>query len=528
MKNTTIGTRVVLGFASVILIVLALGFYNYLKLERIGFICSNSNRMTKNSVNGVGIMRNIGSKVREIYLLTLKHRLTDDADRAAAILASIKGDLEQLNVLTESYEKTISNERDGQLLQTIKESRGPYATASVNVITSDRADLKGAMKVVEQQLTPAYDAYIAAIDAAAAAQEYHTDESALRIMDAVRAGRTGIFIGLAAAVLTAVCVSLLIGMSVRMTLRHIVNGFDESSSQVISVVRRMTEASHSLAEDTSKQAAALEETSATLGETATVTGRNADHAGKAKDLARRAREAAEKGAADMQIMNTAMQATKGAADEVAKIVKTIDEIAFQTNILALNAAVEAARAGAAGTGFAVVADEVRNLAQRSARAAKETADKIEAAIAKTALSVETSAKVGVVLDGIVTAVREVDQLASQVSADSLDQKRSHDELNRAVSEIERITRVNAAKALEGSESAVELNAEAEAMRKSLLELAALVSSSKTVLATSSVEVRSRPDNGRENGNGHGHAPAGPGLWETGFTAAGHKTSFVRR
>ena len=116
------------------------------------------------------------------------------------------------------------------------------------------------------------------------------------------------------------------------------------------------------------------------------------------------------GVTDMQSMSAAMDAIKVSSDDIAKIIKTIDEIAFQTNILALNAAVEAARAGEAGMGFAVVADEVRNLAQRSAQAAKETAAKIEGAINKTAQGVQINGKVAAALNDIVTKARQVDEL----------------------------------------------------------------------------------------------------------------------
>jgi methyl-accepting chemotaxis protein len=176
----------------------------------------------------------------------------------------------------------------------------------------------------------------------------------------------------------------------------------------------------------------------------------------------------------MEIMNATMNATKAASDDIAKIVKTINEIAFQTNILALNAAVEAARAGGAGLGFAVVADEVRNLAQRSAQAAKETAAKIAGAISKTTQSVEISSKVGAVFNEIVTNARRVDELAAQVSGSSKDQRQGIDELNKAVGEIGKITQENAATAEEGAASAQELNSQAEVMRQSLDELIVLV------------------------------------------------------
>src|ERR1022692_3094256 len=123
----------------------------------------------------------------------------------------------------------------------------------------------------------------------------------------------------------------------------------------------------------------------------------------------------------MRTMIAAMEGIKVSSDETAKIIKTIDEIAFQTNILALNAAVEAARAGEAGMGFAVVADEVRNLAQRSAQAAKETAAKIEGSLTRTTQGVEISAKVAASLDEITAKVRQVDELVAEVSGASREQ-----------------------------------------------------------------------------------------------------------
>ena len=131
---------------------------------------------------------------------------------------------------------------------------------------------------------------------------------------------------------------------------------------------------------------------------ATMTKRNAENARQGQRTGQAGARAADQGVGDMQNMSAAMEAIKVSSDDIAKIIKTIDEIAFQTNILALNAAVEAARAGEAGMGFAVVADEVRNLAQRSAQAAKETAAKIEGAITKTGQGVEISGKVAEMLE----------------------------------------------------------------------------------------------------------------------------------
>jgi methyl-accepting chemotaxis protein len=250
-----------------------------------------------------------------------------------------------------------------------------------------------------------------------------------------------------------------------------------ASGQTAAAAGEISGASGSLAEGASRQAAALEETSASLEEMASMTKSNADNSQKVNDLVQQARGAAEKGAADMTEMSSAMVAIRASSDDISKIIKTIDEIAFQTNILALNAAVEAARAGEAGLGFAVVAEEVRSLAQRSAQAAKETSAKIEGAIDRTNQGVEISAKVAKALAEIVERVRKVDQLAADVANASGEQSQGITQLNNAVSEMDKVTQSNAASAEESASAAEELNAQAKAMKSSVSELLKLVGES---------------------------------------------------
>lgn len=257
-------------------------------------------------------------------------------------------------------------------------------------------------------------------------------------------------------------------------LRRLSGVIDESSTQLASAIGQISANSQVLAEGASEQAASLQETSASLEEMSSMTKRNAENAVKANELARQARTAADQGAADMQDMSVAMESIKTSSDDIAKIIKTINEIAFQTNILALNAAVEAARAGEAGMGFAVVADEVRNLAQRSAQAAKETAAKIEGAIAKTANGVEISTKVAQVLNDIVAKARQVDELVAEVATASREQTNGILQINTAVTQMDKVTQSNASNAEESASAGEELTGQAESLKAVAVELQELV------------------------------------------------------
>jgi len=172
----------------------------------------------------------------------------------------------------------------------------------------------------------------------------------------------------------------------------------------------------------------------------------------------------------MESMSAAMSGIQASSAQVAKIIKTIDEIAFQTNILALNAAVEAARAGEAGMGFAVVAEEVRSLAQRSAMAAKETAEKIQDAIAKTSQGADGCQKVSIGLREIVASIRNVDGLVAEVSAASKEQSQGISQVNTAVSQMDKVTQSNAATAEESASAAEELNSQAESLNAMVARL----------------------------------------------------------
>ena len=261
---------------------------------------------------------------------------------------------------------------------------------------------------------------------------------------------------------------------IMLPLNKAITHLQENSAQTAAASAEISSASMSLAEGASEQAASLEQTSASLEEMSSMTQRNAEHARSANELARQTRSAGDVGSKEMESMSVAMDAIKASGDNIARILKTIDELAFQTNLLALNAAVEAARAGDAGLGFAVVADEVRTLAQRSAQAAKETAAIIDDSIQRTQRGVEISQRVGRSLQEIVERARQLDELAAQIAQASQEQSQGIQQVTIAVSQMDKVTQGNAANAEQSAATAQELRGQADDLHHAVVDLLALL------------------------------------------------------
>ncbi|MBE2213303.1 MAG: chemotaxis protein, partial [Opitutaceae bacterium] len=271
-----------------------------------------------------------------------------------------------------------------------------------------------------------------------------------------------------------------IAASTQRAIMAIVDRLAESARQTRASADQLSATGQEMASGAAEQAASLEETSASLEEMAGMTRHNAENAGKVNELGRQTRAAAEKGSNDMAEMIRAMDTIKASSDEVSKIIKTIDEISFQTNILALNAAVEAARAGEAGLGFAVVSEEVRNLAQRSARAAQDTSAKIQSAIARTVEGVNISRAAAAGLAEIVAKARQVDELAAQVATASREQSTGIDQVNKAVGQIDTVTQSNAAAAEESAAAATDLGRQAALLEEAVDQLSILVGAGQRI------------------------------------------------
>ncbi len=276
-------------------------------------------------------------------------------------------------------------------------------------------------------------------------------------------------------------------------LNSAVVNLDDALGQVTVVAEQVSAASAdissgagSLSGRANDQAASLEEVSGSLHQLASMTDQNAASAKEAKDLSEITRQSTELGVENMERLSSAIDLIKGSADATAKIVKTIDEIAFQTNLLALNAAVEAARAGDAGKGFAVVAEEVRNLAMRSAEAAKNTATLIDESVENAKGGVATNEEVLKNLVKINDLTKGATEMMARIAAASDQQSSGIEHINSAVDNMNHTTQQVAANAEESASAAEELSAQAEEMRNMVSAFVLSAKGTHTQTRTSNV------------------------------------------
>ncbi len=472
MKNWTIGKRISFGFASIILIAVALGLFAY---SRLIAISTHAQDIVGDALPGVYAIGQVEALVRQNQVVTYKHVISDSKEEMAQLETEIATVVQQMDKVLANYEKTITRAKDRELFERIKAGFPPFRQARESVLKLSRDQKpKEAFELAKKELKPAYEQLTAAIEAEVTFNKESGDGFAKEIQDAIHSAKTGIWIGLGMAFLVGAGMAFIIIRGTTKVLSSVANSLSEASEQTASAAGQVSSSSQSLAEGASEQAASLEETSSSLEEMSSMTRRNAESTRQCDTLMGEAKEVVGGMAQTTNEMSQAISQIKASADETAKIVKTIDEIAFQTNILALNAAVEAARAGEAGAGFAVVADEVRSLAQRCAQAAKETALKLEESANKANHGVQVTGRVSDSVQQTIANVGKVAELVAGIASASQEQAQGITQINTAVGQMDRVTQSNAANAEESAAAAEELNAQAEAMKDAVNELLRLV------------------------------------------------------
>lgn len=250
-------------------------------------------------------------------------------------------------------------------------------------------------------------------------------------------------------------------------LNEIIGQVNTASEQIDSGAGQVSESAQELSQGATEQASAIEQIGASLNELSGRTQENAENAETANQLAVSARDAANNGSNQMQEMVAAMQEINESGQNIGKIIKTIDEIAFQTNLLALNAAVEAARAGQHGKGFAVVAEEVRNLAARSAKAAGETAELIDGTVKKGENGTLIANRTAEALDEIVSSISKTADLVGEISVSSKEQTDGINQVNDGIRQVDQVVQRNTSGAEESAAAAEELSGQSSYMRQLL-------------------------------------------------------------
>jgi methyl-accepting chemotaxis protein len=334
-------------------------------------------------------------------------------------------------------------------------------------------DIDGAFVILKDQFTPFANQLQARSDAIATMQDTQMAEEAKTVKGIQEQAITLTILLLLLCVAVGVVVVLIV-LGINRKLLSTATSLSDGAAQIAAAAGQVSSSSQSLAQGATEQAAAIEETSASAEEINSMARNSTDSSRATASLVAESLQRVEMANQNLEDMVLAMNDLSESSSKIAKIIKVIDEIAFQTNILALNAAVEAARAGEAGMGFAVVAEEVRNLAQRSAQAAKDTAALIEDSIAKTSSSKHKVDQVAVTMRAITEESGRIKVLVDGVSQGSEEQSRGIEQIGKAITQIEKVTQNAAANSEESAAAAEELSAQSETLRELISQLRSMV------------------------------------------------------
>jgi methyl-accepting chemotaxis protein len=500
IRNWKIGHKLGLGFAFVILLMLALTVTGYTQLGRVN---QGVNLVVKEVYPKTATVNRIKSDLDHIARSMRNLLLLSTLDERKPEQAAIDKSGKQIELDLAQFGKLASSAEEKKLLQAVlaaKQRYQPVLDKFLKLVVEN--EVEQAKDLVLPEIAPLQDQYFAALDQLVTLQTSQMERSGSDAASISGAAQVLMIILLAFAGLVAVLIAILTTRAITASLKaaillaesvaggdlradievrsndetgQLLTSLNQMSQSLINTVGQVRKSSENiglasreiangnldLSNRTEQQASGLEETAASMEQLTATVGQNAENAAQAHDLAGKAYQHAGKGGKVIDQVELTMGAIKASSNKIVDIIGVIDGIAFQTNILALNAAVEAARAGENGRGFAVVAAEVRNLSQRSASAAKE----IKALIADSVGQVDAGGKLvneaSLTMRDIVSSVQHVAEIISEISAASREQNTGIVQVNQAISMMDQMTQQNAALVEQAAAAARSMQDEAE-------------------------------------------------------------------
>ncbi len=477
-SKMTVGKKLSLICAALVMLTVILGTVSIVNINRMNTSVSS---ITQDSLPGLS---NLAIMVETAYKSTYFAMLSIGSDNLQNKIqdeAIVTSELNRFDVAAKAYQSIDKSPRAQEIMAKILTAHAQMYSGWLKVMPLSRS-LKNneAYAMWVSQLATHVEERAAGIEELIAYSSSNASGLGKSAIDTGSNARLWTLLILLFSILSGGMLAYFLVRSINKVLSQAVSELSEGAGQIASAASQVSASSQSLAQGSSEQAASLEETSSSSEEINSMARKNTDNSMTMATLVGQSQDAFIKTNQQLKEMVVSMDEINQSSGKISKIIKVIDEIAFQTNILALNAAVEAARAGEAGMGFAVVADEVRNLAQRSAQAAKDTAILIEESISK---SNSGQAKV----DQVAAAIRAITEdsgkikiLVDEVTLGSGEQSRGLEQIARAISQMEQVTQTTAANAEQSAAAAEELTAQSEAMKDVVAQLNAMVGGGSNV------------------------------------------------